>query len=118
MTASARAFAKVEELEALVHRVNELHYPKWIKGREVCAHCRKTTQKHVAWPCDTARITRPPEDWGGFFRGEQVKLVSGNKVWLVVAQKGETVTLTDAMEDGKPTGRMRHDVYAIRLRRV
>ena len=118
MTASVRALAKVEELEAVVDRVNELHYPKWVRGREVCAHCRVTKLKNQAWPCATALITRPTEDWSGFFRGEQVKLVKGNKVWLVVAQKGETVTLTDAMEDGKPVGRMRHGVYAIRLRRV
>ena len=48
-----------DDLHEIIHQVKELHYPKWIKGREVCAHCRKTA-----------------------------------------------------------TGRMRHDVYAIRLRRV
>lgn len=103
-----------------IERVNELHQPVWIKGRLVCSHCMKNQAKHQPWPCATAKITRPAKEWGGFERGERVRLVTGTKdSWLVCTVHSDgTITLTDRMEDGKAVGRMRRHVHESRLRRI
>lgn len=112
--------AELSASQHMIERVNELHQPVWVKGRRVCGHCRSTKLKHQPWPCDTARITRDPKDWGGLQRGETVRFVNGKKVWFIVEQRGETATLTDSMskeELGLPR-QWRRGVFVSQLRRV